>query len=108
MKFYKYLIELTQQDRDSEISSKKIGDNDFINGITRESFGDLAAQGKLKEMEKHIKDGIKKHGVLKMQDALRNELMEEYQKAKKAGNQKIISNLKLAEQLINKLFKRDL
>ena len=110
MRLMKYLREsVSQCDKDNELSCKQIAPNEYINGITRKRLGSYAVQGNLYEVKRHIMEGIQKHGLLKMQDAVRNEFMRMYMQVRKLGKKELyLDNLKKADKLAKEIFDKHL
>jgi len=58
------------------IPGAKIDDDELINGITRARAGKMMAEGDAAVLE-HIRQGVKQHGVMAMEDAIRNQEIAE-------------------------------
>jgi len=56
--------------------AKTLGKDDMINGITRDEAGDMLADGD-EAILSHIREGMKKHGKMAMEDAIRNQEITE-------------------------------
>lgn len=101
-------MEDSQQERDKVIYSlDKIHPKDKIDGsVTREIIGNLIANGHFQEAKFHIINGIKHFGKLRIEDAIQNELMNEYLKARKimtAEKERIINNIKSFEKIFREI-----
>ncbi len=86
---------------------RKIESDELINGITRAMAGDLMSKGD-EEVLTHIREGIEKHGVLLMQDAIRNQEITEVVAAAKEGKeqrQKVVERIGQLKDRINNIFK---
>lgn len=68
--------------------TEPIGKQDKINGITREEAGDMLAAGD-EAILNHIREGVKKHGVMAMEDAIRNQEITEVAGVPKSERGKI-------------------
>ncbi|MDD5006844.1 MAG: hypothetical protein PHC68_00410 [Syntrophorhabdaceae bacterium] len=76
-----------------------------INGITRTEAGEMLANGDDTVLE-HIKQGVKEHGPLVMQDAIQNEILRAVKDSKGTDSQQqVIKNLRRMEPLVREIVK---
>jgi len=76
-----------------------------INGITRAEAGKMLANGDDTVLE-HIKQGVKEHGPLVMQDAIQNEILRTVKDSKGTeSQQQVIENLRRMEPLVREIVK---
>ena len=80
-----------------------ISPEELINGITREAAGDMMAEGDEKVLQ-HIRDGVEDHGVMLMEDAIRNQEVAEVANVPKEERAKIRENLARLRPQIDEIF----
>lgn len=79
-----------------------------INAITRETAGKMLADGD-EAVLAHIADGVEKHGILKMQDAIRNQIQKELYEAKtEEERDQITDNYNKMKPLLDAILQGDI
>lgn len=83
-----------------------LGPGEMVNGITREQAGGLLANGDEAVLE-HIEEGIKEHGVMALEDAIRNQIVAEVAGATKGEQRKAVqARIAALEPRVNAIFEK--
>ena len=85
------------------IPGTKIGPKEMVNGITRAAAGDMMKEGD-EAVLSHIREGIQAHGILAMEDAIRNQQLYEVASSDKTERATIRENMRRLEPQINQVF----
>lgn len=80
-----------------------IKQDEFINGITRAAAGIMLKNGDEAVLE-HIREGIQKHGIMAVQDAIRNQEIKEVAKTPKDKRGEVRERLARLRPQIDKIF----
>lgn len=96
----KITIARRQSTNEENVRQAAIAEDEIIGGVTRSELSDMLAAGDENAIA-HILEGIRQHGLLQVQDAVRNDMMVAVAKTPKDNRPAVIDRLKAITPLVD-------